>query len=160
MSMQFQSPLGDGVSAPPLWFLSTLTWIRAHGGLTGGQLSLVEQVIPAGFPSPWHLHQDEDESFYVIDGELTVIVGDKRVVLRKGDFAFGPRQIPHGFRVTSDKPARILLLSTGANFANFVAETSELAPQPEMPAPAEPDIPRLIATAEKFGIKILGPMPD
>ena len=53
-------------SDPPLWFLSTLTYIRACGEATDGALSVVDQLIPAGFESPWHLHRDEDESFFVI----------------------------------------------------------------------------------------------
>jgi quercetin dioxygenase-like cupin family protein len=151
--------MAEPVSAPPRWFLSTLTWIRASGGETDGRLSLVEQVIPAGFASPWHVHHTEDESFYVIEGSMTVVVGDKRLSLRTGDYAFGPRGIPHGFRIDGEAPARILLMTNGGDFASFVREMSEPAARPVLPQPREPDVPKLIAAAARHGCEILGPMP-
>ena len=58
-----------------LRFLGLPTWIKAGRESTGGQFSLIEQVIPAGFESPWHVHHSEDESFYVIEGAMSVILG-------------------------------------------------------------------------------------
>ena len=77
-----------------LRFLGLPTWIKAHRANTGGQYSLIEQVIPAGFASPWHTHRSEDESFYVIEGEMTVIAGGASVRLGAGGYAFGPRGVP------------------------------------------------------------------
>jgi mannose-6-phosphate isomerase-like protein (cupin superfamily) len=149
----------DAPTAPPRWFLSTLTWIRASGEDTDGRLSLVEQLIPAGFASPWHVHHTEDESFYVIEGSMTVVVGDKHISLGSGDYAFGPREVPHGFRIEGDKPARILLMTTGGDFANFVREMSEPAVRPVLPEARQPDVPKLIAAAARHGCEILGPLP-
>ena len=138
-------------------FLSVPTWIRAGGAQTNGVLSLIEQVVPAGFVSPWHVHHNENESFYVIEGKVTVAVADRAVALGPGDYAFGPRGVPHGFRVDGTQAARILLMTTGGAFAEFIREMSE----PEDAAPGElrdPDIPKFIAAAEKYGMSILGPM--
>lgn len=137
-------------------FLSLPTWIRAAAAQTGGALSLVEQVIPAGFASPWHLHRDEDESFYVIDGEVTVNLDGRWVRLGAGDYAFGPRGVPHGFRIEGSAPARILLMTTGGRFAAFIEEASTPADEA---APAPPDLAALAAAAERNGLAILGPMP-
>lgn len=83
-----------------LSFLGTSTWMRATGEQTGRLLAVFEQLIPPGVGVPWHLHHNEDESLYVIDGEILFIVGDeqKRISAGPGTYVFGPRGIPHGFR--------------------------------------------------------------
>ncbi|MCX7325420.1 MAG: cupin domain-containing protein [Hyphomicrobiales bacterium] len=136
-------------------FLGLPTWIRAGRDLTNGRFSLIEQVIPPGFESPWHLHRSEDESFYVLEGEMLVILEGSRCLLQAGDFAFGPRGIPHGFRIEGDKPARILLMTTGSDFADFITEASTPSDAP----PAAPDMVQLMAAAERRNIAILGPIP-
>ena len=105
----------EAVPAPQRSFLSLPTWIRASGAETGGTFSLIEQLIPPGFASPWHVHHNEDESFYVIDGKVTVVVANRSVTLNAGDYAFGPRGIPHGFRIEGTKPARVLLMTSGGD---------------------------------------------
>ncbi len=136
-------------------FLGLPTWIKADRELTGGHFSLIEQVIPAGFESPWHMHRSEDESFYVLEGRMSVILEDGPRLLQAGDFAFGPRNVPHGFRIEGDEPARILLMTTGSDFADFIAETSVPSDAP----PAAPDMALLMAAAERHDIAILGPLP-
>ena len=137
-------------------FLGLPTWIKADRALTGGQFSLIEQVIPAGFESPWHTHHSEDESFYVIEGRMAVIVDGSRRLLEAGDVAFAPRGIPHGFRIEGDRAARILAMTTGSDFADFIAETSV----PSTAPPAAPDMAFLVAAAERHNITILGPLPQ
>lgn len=136
-------------------FLGLPTWIKADRAVTGGHFSLIEQVIPPGFESPWHLHRSEDEAFYVIEGQLVVIFEGSQQVLQPGDFAFGPRGIPHGFRIVGDTPARVLLMTTGSDFADFIAETSVPSDAPPVP----PDMGRLVAAAERHHLAILGPLP-
>jgi quercetin dioxygenase-like cupin family protein len=136
-------------------FLGLPTWIKADRDLTNGHFSLIEQVIPPGFESPWHVHRSEDESFYVLEGEMLVILEGSRSLLQAGDYAFGPRGIPHGFRIEGDKPARILLMTTGSDFADFITETSTPSDAP----PAAPDMAQLMAAAERRNIAILGPLP-
>ncbi|WP_421696535.1 cupin domain-containing protein [Aestuariivirga sp.] len=145
------SPTGAG----EVRFLGLPTWIKAHRELTNGRFSLIEQIIPTGFESPWHVHRSEDESFYVLDGQMSVIFEDSRMLLRAGDFAFGPRNIPHGFRIEGGSAARILLMTTGGDFADFIAETSVPCDTP----PAAPDMALLLAAAERHNIAILGPLP-
>ena len=161
--MNVQAPMPKSVEAVPTsqrWFLSLPTWIRASGAETNGSLSLIEHVIAPGFASPWHVHHNEDESFYVIDGSMTVVVADRTITLNTGDYAFGPRGIPHGFRIEGAKPTRLLLLTSGGAFAEFVRETSEPAIGATPPEPKESDLPSLIAAAQKHGLSILGPMPN
>src|SRR5438270_3569320 len=80
-----------------LWFLGVLATIKASTETTGGQVAVIEHLAPQGAGSPLHVHHREDEWFYVIEGELTFMVGDERIVAGAGGFAFGPREIPHTF---------------------------------------------------------------
>src|SRR5438270_11692078 len=97
-----------------LWFLNTLTHVKATGEQTGGAFGLIEQIIPAGFASPYHLHHAEDETFYIVEGEATFISGERKIKATTGAYLFLPREIPHGFKV--DAPTRLLILATPAGF--------------------------------------------
>ena len=144
-----------------LSFFGSLTWIKATGAQTGGALGLIEHVIPPGAGSPWHLHHNEDESFYVIEGEILFIVGDEqqRITASPGTYVFGPREIPHGFRNDGPAPARMLLEATPAGFEQFVLALSEPAPASGFAPAGPPDMEKLMAEAAKANIEILGPLP-
>jgi quercetin dioxygenase-like cupin family protein len=144
----------------PREFLSTLVWIKADGPSTAGTQSLIEILAPAGWATPWHNHLTHDEYFYILEGEVTAQVGDVRVTLRPGDFAFGPRGVPHGYRVTGTGPARLLMITGDRDFAEFVREMSEPASDDSLPPPSEPDLEKVVAAAARHGIEILGPMPE
>lgn len=159
--MELQDRLTGQVRKPPMrLFIDLPTWIHAGRSETGGSLSLVEQCIPPGFVSIWHIHQDEDESFFVIDGELTITIADRSLVVGPGQYAFAPRAVPHGFRVNGTETARLLLMTTGPQFADFIAEASDPADEGTPGEPREPDIARLVAAAKRHGLALLGPMPD
>jgi quercetin dioxygenase-like cupin family protein len=140
---------------PPLWFLGVPTRVLATAEQTNGAFGLIEHVLPAGDASPWHVHHAEDEAFYVIEGELTFRCGDQTVRAGPGTFVYGPREIPHGFCVEGDQPARLLLLCAPGGFERFIIDMSEPAP----PAGA-PDMERMIALAAQYQIDILGPLPE
>jgi quercetin dioxygenase-like cupin family protein len=143
-----------------LGFFGSLTWIKATGAQTAGAFSLIEQLMPPGVESPWHCHHAEDESFYVVEGAVTFLCGDARIAARPGNFIFGPRGIPHGFRVTGDTPARMLLLATPAGFDQFVLALGEPAPGDGFPPSGPPDMEKLMALAARHNIEILGPLPE
>ena len=145
--------------APPRRFLSFTARILGNGRDTGG-LHAVELLLPSGEASPWHVHHEEDEWFYVTEGEVEVIVGDRRVRLGAGDFAFGPRDVPHGFRITSRSPARVLLVTAGGRFSDFIAENSEPILDGVTVEPRGPDFSKLAASARTYGQEILGPLPE
>lgn len=144
----------------PREFLSSLVWIKADGAGTAGTQSMIEILAPAGWETPWHNHHTHDEYFYMLEGEITARVGDARLVLKAGDFAFGPRGVPHGYRVSTSGPARLLMMTGDRDFAEFVREMSVPAPDDTLPPPSEPDLGRVIAAAARHGIEILGPMPE
>lgn len=143
-----------------IWFLGGLTYVKASSEMTAGAFSLLDQILPPRFATPYHLHHREDEAFYLLEGEATFICAGKKICAGPGDFLFGPREIPHGFRVEGQSPARILVSTTPAGFERFVIEVGEPATSPILPEPAQPDMPRLAALAAKYQIDILGPLPE
>ncbi len=154
--------LQTNIPAEPqaIWFLNTLTLVKATAETTNGALCLLEQLMPVGSGSPYHVHHAEDEAFYVIEGQLTFILDGRKIHAGPGDFVFGPRNIPHGFRVDGNAPARVLLLTTPGGFENFVIGMSEPAAKLELPVPAPPDMEKLMVLAAKYQIEILGPLPE
>jgi quercetin dioxygenase-like cupin family protein len=135
------------------WFFGGQTWIRAASETTRGQFGLIEQICNPGLNSPYHVHHNEDEEFYIIEGQLRFVSGDRSWVAGPGTFAFLPRDVPHGFEVVGDEPARFLLMVTPGGFEQFVADLSE-------PAPAPPDMAKVMAAAAQYGLDILGPLPS
>jgi len=140
------------------WFFGGLTTIKADGAGTGGRMMLTEQTAPRGSGSPLHVHHNEDEWFYVLEGELTLWVGGQTIVAPAGAFVFGPRDIPHTFIVSSDE-ARFLLVTQAAGFETFVRKLGTPAPVAEIPPAATepPDMGPIMQAAADQGMEILGP---
>jgi quercetin dioxygenase-like cupin family protein len=128
-------------------FLSNRARILVGGAQTDGTFALIESTAPPGDQTPLHVHHDDDEAFYVLEGELTAWVGDEKLVLRSGDAAFAPMGIPHAIR-TGDEGARWLVTSTPAGFEPFVRAVGAAG----MPSPEE-----LTRIAAEHRIEILGP---
>jgi quercetin dioxygenase-like cupin family protein len=146
----------DGV----IWFLGLPTALRATGETTNGAFGLIEHwTMPPGFASPYHMHHLEDEAFYVLEGRVAFVCDGKWFRAEAGAYVFGPREIPHGFRIEGATPARMLLLCAPAGFEQFVLEMSEPAPNLRLPPPA-PDMAKLMGLAQKYRIDILGPLPE
>jgi quercetin dioxygenase-like cupin family protein len=141
-----------------LWTLGTLTTIKASGDTTDGRVGVFQQLAPRGSGSPLHVHRDEDEWFYVIEGQLTFWVGGQVIEAPAGSFVYGPRGIPHTFVVTSDE-ALYLFVTQPAGFENFYRAIGEPATSLTIPPPPSepPDPSRLAAVAAEFGIEVIGP---
>ena len=143
---------------PAIWFLNGLTFIRISSEESGGSFALLEDVLPAGRSTPYHVHERDDESFYILEGEATFISEGRSIKAGPGSTVFLPRRIPHGFR--ADTPSRILILTTPGGFDQFVREVGVPAQSLTIPAPGEPDFARLTTVAARYGITILGPLPS
>jgi mannose-6-phosphate isomerase-like protein (cupin superfamily) len=97
--------------------------VRLRAADTDGQLGLVEQVVPGGYPGPsMHVHPDFDETFYVVEGSLGFRVGDHAYEAGAGTVAFVPRGTPHTFANPSQEPARSLVLVTPGGFEAYFEE--------------------------------------
>jgi quercetin dioxygenase-like cupin family protein len=140
------------------WLLGMLQTIKIGRDDTAGQYGLVEIVVPAGLGSPWHVHPEEDEWFYVLEGELTVWVADTRLSLQTGSFAFGPKGVPHTFYAEAGG-ARALVGFAPMQFEGFQREVGQPARERVVPPPLEgpPDVARIAPIAQRNGFEILGP---
>ncbi len=82
-----------------LWFADALVTYKATGVETRGALTVAEVRAPRGAGSPRHRHHNEDEAWYVREGELTFWLGDEERTVGAGTCVFGPRDVDHRFRV-------------------------------------------------------------
>jgi quercetin dioxygenase-like cupin family protein len=149
--------------APAYWFLGALHILLAKSESTGGAYSLIHVTVPPGFATPYHLHHAEDEAFYVLEGELTVIRDGGKTVLGAGGYIFLPRRVSHGLRCSSEKDSRVLTLVMPGGNVGFVGMMLEMAVPAEegvVPKPEPPDLQRLQMVCEKNQIDILGPLPE
>src|SRR6187551_2675519 len=109
------------------WLLGMLQTVKIGRADTGGAYGMLEIVVPPGLGSPWHVHPEEDEWFYVLDGALTVWVGDAKVELKSGGFAFGPKGVPHTFYGTAPV-TRALVGFAPMQFEGFLRAVGHPAP--------------------------------
>jgi quercetin dioxygenase-like cupin family protein len=156
----------------PLWFLGTLVRPKLTGAQTGGRFALWEGVLPRDAAPPLHSHP-QDETFYVLDGKVTVWAGEPDVSsyelwletqaqeCEAGAAVFVPGGTAHGFRVRSDT-ARLLFLSTPAGIEEFVQALAEPAVWPWLQPPADaPRVPpeRMQGVEREHGVTRFGPPP-
>lgn len=142
------------------WLLGMLQFVKIGMADTNGSYGLLEIVVPPGLGSPWHVHPEEDEWFYVLDGNLTFYVGDERMDLTTGGFGFGPKAVPHTFIGAGPNPTRALVGLAPVQFEGFLREVGQPAPELVLPPPHEgppPDIEKLAPIAKRNGFIILGP---
>ena len=133
--------------------------LLASGSQTGDVYALSEiRVSPNNGPPP-HIHSREDESFFVLEGEVEFQVGGEKITARPGTFIQGPRGIAHSFKNNTRLPARILGFVTPAGFENFFKEFAQPVASFDSPAiPASKDeVDKLLAAAPKYGLQILPP---
>ena len=142
-----------------IWFLDTLTFIKVAGVETRGAYSICEQILPPGHETPYHLHRNEDEGFYVLEGELTLVQDGRCRLVRAGEFVFAPRNVPHGLRVAGGERVRTLIVANPAGFEEFICEMGAPARSMTYPPRVPPDLEKLVHLAAKYGIEILGPLP-
>lgn len=123
--------------------------------ITGGQLTVIETHGRRGDASPIHVHGRDDEAFLLLDGEMTVWVGDQRHKLLPGGIAFLPRDIPHAVRC--DIASRTLVLSTPAGFQETVFRAAGWDLSQPLPPGWQPTPEALRRAAEEAGVTLIGP---
>jgi quercetin dioxygenase-like cupin family protein len=156
---------GSVISGPDaqaaIWFLGALAQVRVSGEQTGGAFALADHLAQRGNASPVHVHDRDDETFFVLDGELRVFVGEEEHTAGPGTVAVLPRRLRHAYVVTS-ATARFLTLHTAAGFERFAAEVGEPARAFTLPPPpaGPPDFAALAQAAARHHIAILAPPPQ
>jgi quercetin dioxygenase-like cupin family protein len=113
----------------------------------GGSLFVIEHVNLTGGGPPLHIHNEQEEWFYVMEGEVLFQVGEKRTRLKPGDSLLGPRGVPHAFTPVAAKPSRMLIAFTPAGkMEQFFRDTA-------IPDPPKEDA----AFFRRYDMELAGP---
>ena len=143
-----------------LWFLDTLVTVRAAHGDGSDGISVLESVAREGDSPPLHVHETEDEVFHVLEGELTLRVGDEDLHVGAGRTAVAPKGVAHTYRVQSQE-ARWLVVTRHGDFERMVRALSRPAVNAALPEPAGPPTPdqfeALAAACRASRIELVGP---
>lgn len=116
----------------PFQMQGALWCVLATGKETDGIVGALDERITHGLAAPMHSHEDADEIFYVLDGEITFFVGEKRIEATEGAFVYLPRYIHHGFQVDSAE-ARVFNFVTPAGFEQVIIDQGKAAKFDELP---------------------------
>jgi quercetin dioxygenase-like cupin family protein len=115
--------------------------LKLAGEQSGGDWAVVEWRVRAGDEPPMHIHTREDETLYILEGEITAYLGDEKIEVKAGSYAALPKNVPHGFTVRGEE-ARLLITLEPAGAEHFFV--------PRDNADADP---------AKFGLIIQDPAP-
>ena len=151
-------PAGAGTA---VWVGTELVTVKVSGRATAGALALTEHAtLPHGGP-PLHQHSREDEVFYVLEGEFLFREGERTIRATPGMALYLPRGTAHTYTNTGDGLGTLLVIAAPAGLEEFFAAVGQpatsLALPPPAPTPAQ--MAHLAATAQRFGIAIVGPPP-
>ena len=138
------------------WWFAALAVIKATAADTGGAMTIIEITEPPGAEAPLHVHHREDETFWILESSVTLYLGDEVIEASAGDYAFGPRTIPHRYTV-GPQGCRMLFICTPGGLENLVREMSVPAGSRTLPPPSDeaPDFERVAAIARANGCELL-----
>lgn len=145
-----------------IWFLGALATIKADASQTGNAYELQEQVVAPGREPPPHIHHEQDEAFYILEGTLTIMCDDRTWTAAPESFVFLPKGIKHAFKIEGSTSARMLIITSPAGqsgFASFVQEMGEPATKRVLPPETPPNMEKLLALSKKYNIELLIPAP-
>ncbi len=143
-----------------IWLLGMLITFRAVAEETGGDYSLYEQTVPPQLGPPPHIHHQETEAFYVLEGKFEFLKGDQTVTASSGSFVYVPKGVLHTFRNVGEIPARFLAIVTpGGLHEKLLGEIGEPAKSQSLPSLPEgpPDVERIVRIAQKYGTELPPP---
>jgi len=122
--------------------------IKLTGADTNGQYTLIEQNNEPGVGIPPHVHENEDEVFQVLSGQVEMVIADKTTTLQAGDLIFCPKGVPHSWKVVGEEKARAMLSIFPAGLEGMFRELAELPAGP-------PDMEKVTAICGKYNLKFV-----
>jgi quercetin dioxygenase-like cupin family protein len=138
-----------------IWWFDSLAVIKATAADTGGRMSIVEVTEPPGSQAPLHVHHRDDEAFWILDGDVTIEIGDTTIECHAGDYAFGPHGIPHRYTV-GEAGCRMLFILLPGGFEELVRGMGRPAGSRTLPPPSQPDFAHVAAVAAANDCELLG----
>ena len=140
-----------------VWWKTGRVTVKAGAAETGHAFAQIETDDPRGSGPPRHVHHNEDETFYILEGEVTALVGDERIDLGAGDYLFAPRGIAHSYVVRSERARMLVTLSPSGVEELFVSlgvPVTGAEPPTDAVMPPMDEVTRLFG---EHGVEILGP---
>lgn len=153
--------LRDATEGDCVAVVGDLYRILATGADTDGKYAQFDAVVPPGGGPPPHIHSREEEAFFILEGEITFHVGERRFTAGPGMFANIPIGVLHAFRNESDRPARMLITVAPAGLEKMFLEVGKPMPAGTSvaPPPSPEEIGKLLKRAPDYGIEIRIPAP-
>lgn len=141
-----------------IWIVGDTMTLKATGVETDGRLLVIENLTAPGGGPPLHVHRNEDESFYVLEGEFEIVSGERTIHAGAGSFAFVPRGTPHRFQNVGSAPARILIWFSPAGLEGFFREAGVPATNDGPAPPLGPaELQRTRLAAPRYGLELAQP---
>ena len=147
-------------TGPAFWGPGDIYTFLATGAETDGDYFVMEGLVPPDAGPPPHIHHDQAETFYVVEGQLEITLGDKVYEATAGDFVHVSKGTPHAFFNRSQKSAKMILTFVPAGDIErffeeaFAKATDRLAAPPPI---TDEFIKHLLETAERYDIEFLPP---
>jgi len=139
------------------WWGPGLAEVKTTAAETNGRMTILEITDPPNTQAPLHVHHQDDEGFWILEGSATFEVGDETFEVRAGDYLFGPRDIPHRY-TTGPEGCRMLFIFTPGGFEDLLRAVSVPAERRTLP-PADLVAPtpsaRMQAAIRAHGCEIL-----
>src|SRR3984885_10835579 len=127
---------------------------------TDGAFDLVESKMKKGTEPPPHIHDREDELFYILAGEIRVFADGQTFTVAAGESVFLPKKMPHAYLIESDE-CHVLALMTPAGFLNAINKMNAPARTMEIPSDMEAyataDLTEIMGVLMKYGVHMLSP---
>lgn len=128
--------------------LGDVQTVKLSGKDTAGRFTIVENHNPPGVGIPTHVHENEDEVFRILEGEMEFTVEGTTSLLKAGDTIFLPRQVPHSFRVVGEQNAKSIITIIPSGIENMFLELNALPAGP-------PNMEQVLEICGRFGIRFI-----
>jgi quercetin dioxygenase-like cupin family protein len=119
-----------------------------RGPQSGGHITAFETSVSPGGGPPLHVHANEEETLYVLEGEFRFQLGEQQVTAQAGSLVFVPRGTPHTFQNTGDERGRMLIHFSPSGMEKFFERFAELA---------EPGPDEFVRLGKEVGMTVVGP---
>jgi len=148
---------GEGLA--DVWWKTGRMTVKAGGAESAQAFAQIEVDGPRGDATPRHLHHNEDETFYLLEGEMTLFVGDERIDLHPGDYCFAARGIAHAHIIRSERARFLTTISPAGIEELFVAYGVPVTGDEPPTGVVMPPMDEMVRLFAGYGCDIVGPPP-
>ena len=142
----------------PYWVMGGVIDVKLAAEDTGGAFTLLEIVNPPGGGVPSHVHELDDETVVLVEGELSALIGEQQATMLPGDVVFISRGTVHSFTNVGSGQARVIAITSPGGSESMLRDGAVPKTGAEPPPEAiDPDIAKMMAAAAGAGLTFLPP---